>query len=420
MDCGQRAAAAAEVGQSREWAERKVMGQIKPLVIGDLVVEKPVIQGGMGVGISLHRLAGAVAKAGGLGIISTAQIGFREPDFKENPLKANLRAIGTELKKAREIAPRGAVGFNIMVATKEYGQYVKTAVKAGADIIISGAGLPVSLPEYAAEAEEEMKSEQSQDGETLAGECGQLNGESGKRPGKRTKLAPIVSTAKSAAVICRYWDRRYKRVPDLVVIEGPLAGGHLGFSREQLAEYGADTEDVEHTYRRGAYDQEVREILKVVRGYEEKYGTSIPVVTAGGIYDHEDMMHQLDLGADGVQVATRFVTTRECDAPECYKQAYIDAGAKDIVITKSPVGMPGRAIVNPFLKEAAGGRIPPKRCFQCLEKCDPASTPYCITAALVNAAEGDLDHALLFCGSNACKAQRIETVDEVMRELMGE
>lgn len=377
------------------------MRQIKPLEIGDLTVEKPVIQGGMGVGISLHRLAGAVAKAGGLGIISTAQIGFREPDFKDDPLSANLRAIGTELKKAREIAPAGVIGFNIMVATKQYEQYVKAAVKAGADIIISGAGLPVSLPEYAAEAWRELESE---------------NGGKGRR---RTKLAPIVSTAKSASVICRFWDRKYKMVPDLIVIEGPLAGGHLGFTREQLGEYGADTADVEHTYKRDCYDREVAEILKVVKTYEEKYDTRILVVTAGGIYDHEDVLHQLSLGVDGVQVATRLVTTRECDAPDCYKQAYIKAKAEDIVITKSPVGMPGRAIVNPFLEEAAGGRIPPRRCFRCLETCDPSKTPYCITAALVNAAEGDLDHALLFCGSNACRAERIETVEEVMRELAG-
>lgn len=370
------------------------MGNIKPLVIGDFIIEKPVIQGGMGVGISLHCLAGAVAEAGGLGIISTAQIGFREPDFRDHPLKANLRAIGTELRKARDTAPKGVIGFNIMVATKQYDQYVKAAVRAGADIIISGAGLPVSLPEYVAEAEAETGS-------------------------THTKIAPIVSTAKSASVILKLWDRRYHRIPDLVVIEGPLAGGHLGFSREQLSQYGADTEDVAHTYRREDYDKEVREIIKVVKSYEEKYGSGIPVVTAGGIYSREDVEHQLSLGADGVQVATRFVTTRECDAPECYKQAYIQARQQDIVITKSPVGMPGRAIVNPFLKEASAGRIPPERCFQCLEKCDPSVTPYCITTALVNAASGDLNHGLLFCGSNAFRAERIETVEEVMEELSG-
>ncbi len=372
------------------------MGKINPLVIGDFTVEKPVIQGGMGVGISLHRLAGAVAKAGGVGVISAAQIGFREPDFGVNPLEANLRAIGRELEKAREIAPHGVIGFNIMVASRHYREYVKAAVKAGADLIISGAGLPVSLPEYVQEAQ---------------GECG---------TGKRTMIAPIVSTAKAAGVICRMWDRRYGKAPDLVVIEGPLAGGHLGFSREQLKEYGADTEDVETTFKRDLYDLEIGKILDVVKDYERKYGRHIPVVTAGGIYSHEDVVHHINLGADGVQVATRFVTTEECDAPESYKQAYIKAGKKDIVITKSPVGMPGRAIVNPFLERAAKGRIAPERCYGCLEKCEPSVTPYCITSALVHGAEGEVDDALLFCGSNAWRAKRIETVEQVMADLMGE
>lgn len=361
------------------------MGEIKPLAIGDLTVEQPIIQGGMGVGISLHGLAGAVAKAGGVGIISTAQIGFREPEFQDHPINANRKAIRTELEKARAIAPSGVIGFNIMVATKQYQSYVEAAVEAGADLIISGAGLPVSLPEYVA--------------------------------GSRTKIAPIVSTAKAASVICKFWDRRYQKIPDLVVIEGPLAGGHLGFSREELRNYGADTKDPERTYQREAYDREIEAILEVLKGYEEKYQAHIPVVVAGGIYTHEDVLHQFGLGADGVQVATRFVTTKECDAPECYKQAYIRAKKEDIVITKSPVGMPGRAIANPFLERASMGRIAPKRCYQCLEKCDPSSTPYCITQALVHAAQGDLDHALLFCGSNAHKAKKIETVEEVMRSL---
>lgn len=363
------------------------MSQLKPLVIGDLVAEKPIIQGGMGVGISLSSLAGAVAKAGGIGIISTAQIGFREPDFKSNPLEANLRAIGKELAKAREIAPKGIIGFNIMVATKNYALYVKEAVKAGADIIISGAGLPINLPELA--------------------------------EGAKTKIAPIVSSAKSAMVICKMWDRKFHRVPDLVVIEGPLAGGHLGFSVDQLEEIGATSENREKTYRQDVYDQEVKDILEVVKGYGDKYGVTIPVVTAGGIYDHDDVMHQMKLGVDGVQVATRFVTTEECDAPMAYKQAYIQAKQEDIVITKSPVGMPGRAIKNPFLEQVGNGRIKIDHCYQCLEKCDQAKIPYCITRALVNAAEGDTDHALLFCGSNAFRAEKMETVDEVMKDLAG-
>ena len=373
------------------------MNEIKPLVIGDLTVDKPVIQGGMGVGISLHRLAGAVAKAGGVGLISAAQIGFTEPDFAEHPEEANARAIHKELKLAREIAPEGVIGFNIMVATRHYDRWVKEAVKAGADIIVSGAGLPVTLPEHVKEAYEEM----------------------GGEPERRVKLAPIVSTAKSANVICRLWDRKYHMAPDLVVIEGPLAGGHLGFSLEQLSQYGADTKDVPATYDRAAYDEEIKAILKVVKGFGDKYGVKIPVVVAGGIYTHEDLLHQLELGADGVQVATRFVTTEECDAPLAYKEAYIQAKKEDIVIIKSPVGMPGRAIYNPFMAQVAAGNRPPiPKCYRCLEHCDIAKIPYCITQALVNAAEGDEDHALLFCGSNAYRAEGISTVAAVMDALM--
>lgn len=363
------------------------MSTWKPLVIGDLAASKPVIQGGMGVGISLSSLAGSVAAQGGVGIISTAQIGFREPDFKKNPLEANLRAIGKEFKKAREIAPKGIIGFNIMVATRSYALYVKEAVKAGADIIISGAGLPIVLPELV--------------------------------KGAKTKIAPIVSSAKSAMVILKMWDRKYQVVPDLVVIEGPLAGGHLGFSVEQLEEIGASSENREQTYRQADYDLEVKSILKIVKEYAEKYGKKIPVVTAGGIYNHEDVLHQIELGVDGVQVATRFVTTKECDAPEVYKQAYIQSKQEDIVITKSPVGMPGRAIKNPFLNLVSKEKQPIDHCYQCLEKCDHATIPYCITKALVNAAEGDTDHALLFCGSNAYRAERIETVAEVLDDLLG-
>ena len=377
------------------------MGNLKPLVIGELVVPKPVIQGGMGVGISLSSLAGAVAKAGGMGIISTAQIGFKEPDFADHSLEANLRAIGKEFKKAREIAPEGVIGFNIMVATKNYAMYVKEAIKAGADIIISGAGLPVSLPAYLADAAAEMKS-------TGIGEA------------VKTKIAPIVSSVKSAMVILKMWDRKFGRVPDLVVIEGPLAGGHLGFSRESLTELGVDTPDVEHTYHQDAYDEEIRGIIRLVGEYAEKYQTKIPVVTAGGIYSHEDVMHQIDLGADGVQVATRFVTTVECDAPEEFKQAYIRSSKEDIVITKSPVGMPGRAIHNAFLSGVGQTPFKLEHCYQCLEKCDKKTIPYCITKALVNSAEGHTEDGLVFCGSNAFRAERIETVDEVMESLLGE
>ena len=260
-----------------------ILSQLKPLKIGDLTAKLPIIQGGMGVGISLSSLAGAVAGAGGIGIISTAQIGFREPDFAEHPQEANLRAIGSELQKARAIAKGGIVGFNIMVATKNYAEYVKTAVKAGADLIISGAGLPVSLPEYV--------------------------------KGTATKIAPIVSSVKAATVICRMWDRKYQTAPDLVVVEGPLAGGHLGFDREKLTELEVDTPHAAETFHQAEYDEEVRGIIALVKKYAQKYGKSIPVVTAGGIYDHADVMHQMELGADIEQ-------RRNDDAGKNYQTAH--------------------------------------------------------------------------------------------------
>lgn len=370
---------------------------LRPLVIGKLKAVRPVIQGGMGVGISLSSLAGAAAKAGGIGIISTAQIGFSRPDFKKNPMEANLKAIHTELEKARKIAPEGILGFNIMVATKEYAKYVKEAVKAGADVIISGAGLPIDMPKFVKEAEGRK-------------DCSS----------RRTMIAPIVSSVKSAMVICRMWDRKYQTAPDFVVVEGPRAGGHLGFSREQLTEYGADTDHVAETYDEGKYDSEIRGIIDLVKSFAEKYGKKIPVVSAGGVFDHKDVLHHLALGADGVQVGTRFVTTEECDAPMAYKKAYLDAGPEDIVIVKSPVGMPGRAIKNKFLEQVSKGPLKVEWCFQCLEHCNPAQVPYCITKALINAAEGRIDDALLFCGSNAYRCEKIETVEDVMKELCGE
>ena len=373
---------------------------LKPLKIGNLVAKHPVIQGGMGVGVSLSSLAGAVAKAGGIGIISTAQIGFKDQDFGKNPMAANLRAIHSELKKAREKAPQGILGFNIMVATKEYASYVKEAVKAGADVIISGAGLPIDMPKFVAEAENE-------------------NGGSEKKE-RRTMIAPIVSSVKSALVICRMWDRKYHTAPDFVVVEGPCAGGHLGFSREQLAELGADTDHVAETFDEPAYDKEIRRIIETVKSFAEKYKKHIPVITAGGIFDHKDVLHQFALGAEGIQAATRFVTTEESDPDIAYKEAYINAKEEDIVIVKSPVGMPGRAIKNKFLERVAQGPVKVERCFRCLEHCNPAETPYCITKALINAAEGKIDEALLFCGSNAYRCEKIETVPEVMAALCGE
>ena len=352
--------------------------EARPLKMGNIEAKVPLIQGGMGVGISLGRLAGAVAKEGGIGIISAAQIGFKEPDFDTNTKEANLRAIQKEYDKARAIAPDGIIGFNIIVAMRHYEEYVRAAIDAGADLILSGAGLPTDLPRIAGDS--------------------------------RAKLAPIVSTDKSAKVILKYWGRKYKRMPDLLVIEGPKAGGHLGFTKEQLK-----------AYDQAAYDAEVSDILDTVRSYEEEFQCRIPVALAGGIENKAQAEHAFSLGVDAIQAATRFVTTEECDADIKYKEAYLNAKETDIVIVKSPVGMPGRAILNPFMEKVmAGERIPHSSCHGCLHKCNPKEIPYCITDALVHAARGEVDDALLFCGAYAYKADHLETVKEVIDSLMPE
>lgn len=327
------------------------------LIIGDLKPRVPVIQGGMGVGVSLSKLAGAVAAAGGIGVISTAQIGFQDSDFLKNPLASNLRAIGEEVKKARQIAKDGIIGVNIMVATRRYEEYVKAAVLAGVDLIISGAGLPMKLPELIGAA--------------------------------KTKIAPIVSSLKSFQVITKYWMKKYNRIPDFVIIEGPEAGGHLGFRKEELDSISRET-----------YDKEIEKIIDLANEL------SVPVIVAGGVYTKEDMKRYLEMGANGVQVATRFVTTTECDASDAYKNAYLSAKKEDIVIIDSPVGMPGRAIRNAFLDEIKQGNKKVTQCKQCIEHCDPLTTPYCITDALINAVTGDCENGLLFCGSMLIERQK--------------
>ena len=348
---------------------------IKPLVIGDLVAKVPVIQGGMGVGVSLSNLAGAVAAAGGIGTISTAQIGYRDSEFDEHPIETNLRVIKEEIEKARAIAKGGIIAVNIMVATKRYEDYVKAAIEAGVDMIVSGAGLPMTLPVAAGKA--------------------------------KTKLVPIVSSVKSAHVICKYWLKKYDRLPDAIVIEGPKAGGHLGFSLEDLEKY-KDNND---------YDKEIAEIIECVNNYTNEKNVKIPIVVAGGIYTREDMEHYLSMGASGVQIATRFVTTYECDVSDEFKQSYISADKEHIVIVKSPVGMPGRAILNPFMEKAKRGQIPHGKCHMCVSTCKPAETPYCITEALVNAARGNVEDALIFCGENAYLADKLEHVSDIMDEF---
>lgn len=286
-----------------------------------------------------------------------------------------MRAIEKHLAKAKEISGGRPVGVNIMVATKDYPDYVKKSVEAGADVVISGAGLPVRLPEYVA--------------------------------GSNCKIAPIVSSEKAAMLMLRNWEKKYGRTADFIVIEGPKAGGHLGFKVDQIG-----------TLTDAEYDEEIKKIIAVVRQYEEKFNQPIPVIVAGGIFDHNDICHAISLGASGVQIASRFVATQECDADERYKQAYLDAKREDVEIVMSPVGMPGRALKNEFVKIIEEKPLPVTKCFHCLEKCNPAKVPYCITKALINAVRGDTEHGLIFVGEIVGRIKKIVTVHDLMEELV--
>ena len=342
--------------------------------IGNKKSKYPIIQGGMGVGVSLHKLAGNVSKEGGIGVISTADIGYQEPDFNTNPLAANLRAIGSEIKKAREIAGSDKIlGVNVMVALQNYAEIVKECVKQKIDLIISGAGIPKDLPEFVKDS--------------------------------NTKIAPIVSSLRCCQLIVKHWIKKYNYVPDMIVIEGPKAGGHLGFKKEEL-----ETSNLEEI---------TKEVVEYVKEVEKEYQKEIPVIAAGGIWDNKDINKFLEIGADGVQMATRFVTTYECDASNEFKEAYINAKEEDIKIISSPVGMPGRALYNEFIKSTENEKSKITKCYKCIKTCDIKNTPYCITKALINSVKGNLKEGLIFCGSNVDKVKELMTVHDLMEELAG-
>ncbi len=350
---------------------------LKPLVIGDKVARIPIVQGGMGIGISLSGLAAATANAGGVGVIAAAGIGMFEPDFYSNYLEANLRALRREIRKAKALT-KGILGLNIMVAFSNYADFVRTAIDEEIDVIFSGAGLPLKLPEY-------------------------LEGRSS------TKLVPIVSSAKAAGLICRRWQSRYDYLPDAVVVEGPKAGGHLGFSTEQI-------DDPAY-----ALERLVPQVVEEVRKYTGHPGRHIPVIAAGGIYTGADIRAFLDLGADAVQMGTRFVATNECDADISFKQAYIDAKPEDVVIIKSPVGMPGRAIRNRYLDDVNGGARKPFNCpYHCIITCDYKSSPFCIAHALMSAKKGRFASGFAFAGSNVHRVNEIIPVEELIARLLSE
>ena len=349
------------------------------LTLAGRALTVPILQGGMGVGVSLGGLAGAVAACGGMGCISTADTGYREPDFEKDPVSANRRALAEEIKKAKEIAGgAGIVAINAMVATQNYADAVKTAVEAGVDAIVSGAGLPLELPGLVGKAD--------------------------------VALAPIVSSGRAARLILRRWAKAFGRTADFVVIEGCKAGGHLGFAEEDLLAGSCQT-----------LDEILPEVLAEVKPFEEQFGRAIPVFVAGGVYTGEDMAHYMKQGAAGVQIATRFIPTYECDASQTYKDVLLNASAEDVRIIHSPVGMPGRALNTPLVQKLSEGmRFPPKRCARCLKGCNPAQVPYCITHALIEAVKGNVEEGLFFCGANVGRLDKMRSVRALMDELMNE
>lgn len=349
---------------------------LKPLKIGRYEVKYPLIQGGMGVRISGGRLAGHVARCGGVGIVAAAGIalnsGFYDGSNYEQAESEGLRA---ELKKAYAIAPDGVIGVNVMVALSDFELLVEAAIEGGAKVIICGAGLPMTLPGLTAHAPD-------------------------------VALIPIVSSVRAAQLIAKKWDKGYGRLPDAVLVEDPdTAGGHLG---EKLENIGT-----------GGYDQ-----YATVRGvkafFREEYGLDVPVIAAGGIWDRADLLHALEQGADGVQMASRFVPTVECDADDSFKQAYLECRKEDIGLIMSPAGLPGRAILKNQEQIALYDQLRGSGCTTgCLKKCSykESGERFCIVKALDRAQRGDVETGLVFCGTNAWKADRITTVQEIFDEL---
>jgi NAD(P)H-dependent flavin oxidoreductase YrpB (nitropropane dioxygenase family) len=331
----------------------------------------------MGVGVSLSRLASAVANEGAIGVIAAAGIGMKESDFYSNYLQANTRALRNEIRKAKSLT-KGILGLNIMVAFSNFGELAAVAMEEQIDIIFSGAGLPLNLPKFRA-------------------------------AGSKTRLVPIVSSGRAASLICRHWLEKYDYLPDAFVVEGPKAGGHLGFKKEQIF-------DPEY-----ALEKLVQDVIGKTGAFAIRYGKKIPVIAAGGIYTGADIRKFIDMGADGVQMGTRFVATNECDADIEFKNMYVNSKREDIVIIDSPVGMPGRAIRNQYIDDVSTGKKKPVKCpYHCIITCDYENAPYCIANALINAQKGRFDNGFAFAGANAYRVSKIVSLKELIKALIFE
>jgi len=358
--------------------------KLEPLVIGDLEIKIPIIQGGMGVRVSVASLAAAVANCGAGGTI--ASVGL-PPDTDENRAdvpKSSREHLQKQVRRARELSADGAIGVNIMVALSNYEDQVRTTAKEDVDYIISGAGLPLSLPEFA--------------------------------EGSSVKLIPLIASARAAKLLLKTWKRRYNRLPDAFVVEGPLSGGHIaGYSLEELKSLKGTMQN------EPLLENAVKDVLELVAEYEKEYGASIPVIAAGGIFDGKDVAKFLRMGAKGVQIGTRFVATFECSVADEFKQLYIKAGEDDIFFIQSPVGMPARVIRTKFLDDILRGERKEFTCnYKCLRTCDPSTVQYCIAKALIDAVEGDIDNAIVLAGTNVARVTKIVSVKELIDEIVAE
>ncbi len=351
------------------------------LQIGDLIADIPILQGGMSVGISLSGLASAVATLGAIGIIGAAGIGMLEPDYVTNFREANKRALRREIVKAREMTD-GIIGVNLMVALTDFDELALVALDEGVDLVFVGAGLLLKNPK------------------TLPMD---------RLKEAATKMVPIVSSARATKIIFQCWARNYNHVPDAVVVEGPLAGGHIGFKKEQI-----DNPDY-------ALEKLLPDVVSVIKPFERQFNKNIPVIAAGGIYTGADIYKFIRLGASGIQMATRFVATHECDASIKFKEAYVKCKSDDIIIIDSPVGLPGRAIQNEFLDDVSAGIKKPFKCpWKCLKTCDFRKVPYCINLALTSAKRGNLEDGFAFAGANAYRVDKIISVKELIESLSEE
>jgi len=360
--------------------------EFKPLKIGKHIIEKPIIQGGMGLGISWDRLAGTVSKEGGLGVVSSVGTGvYHDRAFADKviadgrPYEAinfySRRALFEIMKNARKICGDKPLAVNVLYAINDYNRVVQDSCEAGADIIITGAGLPLTMPEVAKDYPD-------------------------------VALVPIVSTAKALKILCRRWKKAHNRLPDAVIVEGPLSGGHQGFKYEDCFKP----------------ENQLEAILPPVVEEAKNWG-DIPVIAAGGVWDRDDIIRMMELGASGVQLGTRFIGTVECDASDTFKQKIIEAKEEDIKLFKSPVGYPARGVKTELHRKIEEGTAPKIACISnCVAPChrgeEAKQVGYCIADRLTDAYEGKEETGLFFTGANGYRLNEIITVKELMDKLI--